>query len=59
MWISGTSAGQRPPHRRPVHTPIHELEQKQIVNDALIVDTDEISAASEPEVSEKLAPAGA
>ena len=38
---------------------IHELEQKQIVNDALIVDTDEISAASEPEVSEKLAPAGA
>ena len=38
---------------------IHELEQKQIVNDALIVDTDEISAASEPEVSERLAPAGA
>ncbi|MBA2335843.1 MAG: multifunctional oxoglutarate decarboxylase/oxoglutarate dehydrogenase thiamine pyrophosphate-binding subunit/dihydrolipoyllysine-residue succinyltransferase subunit [Blastocatellia bacterium] len=38
---------------------IHELEQKQIVNDSLIVDTDEISAASEPEVSEKLAPAGA
>ncbi|MEJ7847401.1 MAG: multifunctional oxoglutarate decarboxylase/oxoglutarate dehydrogenase thiamine pyrophosphate-binding subunit/dihydrolipoyllysine-residue succinyltransferase subunit [Pyrinomonadaceae bacterium] len=38
---------------------IHELEQKQIVNDALIVDTNEISPASEPEVSEKLAPAGA
>ncbi|MBC7898549.1 MAG: multifunctional oxoglutarate decarboxylase/oxoglutarate dehydrogenase thiamine pyrophosphate-binding subunit/dihydrolipoyllysine-residue succinyltransferase subunit [Saprospiraceae bacterium] len=38
---------------------IHELEQKQIVNDALIVETDEISPASEPKVSEKLAPAGA
>ena len=38
---------------------IHELEQKQIVNEALIVDTNEISPASEPEVSEKLAPAGA
>lgn len=38
---------------------IHELEQKQIVNDALIADTDEISRASEPEVAEKLAPAGA
>ena len=38
---------------------IHELEQKQIVNDALMVDTDEISPASEPKVSEKLAPAGA
>ena len=36
---------------------IHELEQKQIVNDALIIDTGEISAASEPEVSEKFAPA--
>ena len=38
---------------------IHELEQKQIVDEALIVDSGEISAASEPEVSEKLAPAGA
>jgi len=38
---------------------IHELEQKQIVDEALIKDTDEISAASEPEVSEKLAPASA
>ncbi len=38
---------------------IHELEQKQIVEQSLIADTDEISPASEPEVSEKLAPAGA
>lgn len=38
---------------------IHELEQKKIVNDSLFIDTDEISAASEPEVSEKLAPASA
>ncbi len=38
---------------------IHELEQKKIVNDSLAVETDEISDASEPEVSEKLAPAGA
>ncbi len=38
---------------------IHEMEQKKIVNDSLFVDTDEIPAASEPEVSEKLAPAGA
>jgi 2-oxoglutarate dehydrogenase E1 component len=38
---------------------IHELEQKQIVDEALIKETDEISAASEPEVSEKLAPASA
>ena len=38
---------------------IHELEQKQIVNDSLFIDTDEISPASEPEVSEKLAPASA
>ncbi len=38
---------------------IHELEQKQIVDGAMIVDTGEISAASEPEVSEKIAPAGA
>jgi 2-oxoglutarate dehydrogenase E1 component len=36
---------------------IHELEQKQIVNQAMIIDTGEIAAASEPEVSEKLAPA--
>jgi len=38
---------------------IHELEQKQIVEQSLGIDTEEISAASEPEVSEKLAPAGA
>jgi 2-oxoglutarate decarboxylase len=38
---------------------IHELEQKQIVNDSLFIETDEISPASEPEVSEKIAPASA
>ena len=38
---------------------IHELEQKAIVETSLIEDSDEISAASEPEVSEKLAPATA
>jgi len=38
---------------------IHELEQKQVVDEAMIVDTGEIGLASEPEVSEKLAPAGA
>ena len=38
---------------------IHELEQKQIVEESLIKDSEEISAASEPEVSEKIAPAGA
>ncbi len=38
---------------------IHEMEQKKIVNDSLFTDNDEISAASEPEVSEKLAPASA
>jgi 2-oxoglutarate dehydrogenase E1 component len=38
---------------------IHELEQKQIVDQALSSDTDEVSPASEPEVSERLAPAGA
>jgi 2-oxoglutarate dehydrogenase E1 component len=38
---------------------IHELEQKQIVERSLNIDTEEISPASEPEVSEKLAPAGA
>ena len=38
---------------------IHELEQKQIVDRALIHEGDAIAAASEPEVSEKLAPASA
>jgi 2-oxoglutarate dehydrogenase E1 component len=38
---------------------IHELEQKQIVNEALSESDGEISPASEPEVSEKIAPAGA
>ena len=38
---------------------IHELEQKKIVEDALNTTSDEISTASEPEASEKLAPAGA
>lgn len=38
---------------------IHELEQKRIVEQALGEDDAEISAASEPEVSEKIAPAGA
>ena len=38
---------------------IHELEQKQIVQQALGEDTGEISKASEPAVSEKLAPASA
>jgi len=38
---------------------IHELEQKHIVEQALGEDDAEISAASEPEVSEKIAPAGA
>ena len=38
---------------------IHELEQKQIVDQSLIEDSDEISPASEPEVSERIAPAGA
>jgi 2-oxoglutarate dehydrogenase E1 component len=38
---------------------LHELEQKQIVEQALGEDDAEISAASEPEVSEKIAPAGA
>lgn len=38
---------------------IHELEQKKIVEQSLGIDTEEISAASEPEVSEKLAPASA
>ncbi len=38
---------------------IHELEQKQIVDDSLFGDSDEISPASDPEVSELIAPAGA
>jgi multifunctional 2-oxoglutarate metabolism enzyme len=38
---------------------IHELEQKRLVDESLIKDVEEISAASEPEVSEKIAPAGA
>lgn len=38
---------------------LHELEQKQIVDRSLLEDTDEISPASEPEVSEKIAPASA
>lgn len=38
---------------------IHNLEQEKIVNDSLIEDSDEVSAASEPAVSEKLAPASA
>ena len=38
---------------------IHELEQKEIVDRSLLEDTDEISAASEPEVSERIAPASA
>jgi multifunctional 2-oxoglutarate metabolism enzyme len=36
---------------------IHELEQKKLVNDSLIEDAEELSAASEPEVSRKIAPA--
>ncbi|HKP69954.1 MAG TPA: hypothetical protein VJV05_11770, partial [Pyrinomonadaceae bacterium] len=38
---------------------IHELEQKKLVDESLIGETDEISPASEPEVSERIAPAGA
>ncbi len=38
---------------------IHEFEQKQIVEEALLKDSDEISAASKPEITEKIAPAGA
>jgi 2-oxoglutarate dehydrogenase E1 component len=38
---------------------IHGLEQKKLVDESLIADSDEISAASEPEVSEKIAPASA
>jgi 2-oxoglutarate dehydrogenase complex dehydrogenase (E1) component-like enzyme len=36
---------------------IHELEQKAIVDGSLLRDTDDISLASETEVSEKVAPA--
>jgi 2-oxoglutarate dehydrogenase E1 component len=36
---------------------IHELEQKSIVENALNIDTEEIAAASEPEVSSRIAPA--
>ena len=38
---------------------IHNLEQEKIVNQSLIEDSEEISAASTAEVAEKLAPAGA
>lgn len=38
---------------------IHNLEQKELVDGSLLFDSDEVSAASEPAVSEKLAPAGA
>jgi 2-oxoglutarate dehydrogenase E1 component len=38
---------------------IHELEQKQVIDEALLEGSEEVSAASEPEVSEKLAPATA
>lgn len=38
---------------------IHNLEQSKIMEESLIKDSDEVSAASEPEVSEKIAPAGA
>lgn len=39
---------------------IHELEQKKLVEEAMVADdADAISPASEPEVSEKIAPAGA
>ena len=38
---------------------IHNLEQEQLVNAALIEETDDISAASTAEVAEKLAPASA
>jgi 2-oxoglutarate dehydrogenase complex dehydrogenase (E1) component-like enzyme len=36
---------------------IHELEQRQIIEQALSTDSEEISPASVPEVSEKVAPA--
>jgi 2-oxoglutarate dehydrogenase E1 component len=36
---------------------IHELEQRQVIEQSLSTQEEEISAASEPEVSEKVAPA--
>jgi 2-oxoglutarate dehydrogenase E1 component len=36
---------------------IHELEQKQIVEESIIKDSEEISAASNPEISKQIAPA--
>jgi len=36
---------------------IHNLEQEKLVSGSLNIDTDETSAASEPAVSEKVAPA--
>ena len=38
---------------------IHELEQKKLVDESLIAETDEIAPSSEPEVTEKIAPASA
>lgn len=38
---------------------IHELEQRELIDRSLISDTDEISPASDPEVSERIAPASA
>ena len=38
---------------------IHELEQRQIVQESLVSDSDQIAPASEPEVSERIAPASA
>ncbi len=38
---------------------IHELEQRKLVDQSLIAESDEISPASDPEVSEKIAPATA
>lgn len=36
---------------------IHELEQKKLINDSLLEEVTEVSAASEPEVSRNIAPA--
>jgi 2-oxoglutarate dehydrogenase E1 component len=36
---------------------IHNLEQEKLVSDSLRIDTDVTSAASEPKVAEKVAPA--
>ena len=38
---------------------IHELEQRKLVDESLLDETDEIAPSSEPEVSEKIAPASA